>query len=201
MAAQCGLGEFSTINGDIATIKDLDLGDTLPEQPFELNIGRFRLVGKLGNRYRKGLLFYRVNVLKGKDFINAWLQHLISNQLQTNTTWLLTCDEAIQFNPEHGQTSDLAAWLDIYHSGQNRPDAFFVEAALAYVKAQGGKTPPLAKANHTLLATIEKSYEPAMKQLFWHKGRQMPCGLEHALGKSFAKQCDELLLPIWQATH
>jgi len=183
------------------SVQRLSLGQALPDEPIDLDLGRARLVGKLGNRQQRGALFYRCSPLKGKDFINAWLQHLIGNQIRPQTTWLLAQDEAIEFKPGLCQPGALLAWLDVYLQGQTRPDAFFVEAALAYVKAQAGDAAALAKANQCLAAALEKPYEAALRQLYRHKQRHTPPGTQDILGDSFAKQCDALLRPVWQATH
>ncbi len=180
----------------IDKIKALDLGPALPDLLIDLQLGRFRIVGKLSHRHARGTLCYRFSTLKGKDFISAGLQHLIGNQIQAQVTWLLASDEAIEFKPEHCSLSNLVSWLDIYSVGQTRPDAFFVEAALAYVKAKADHKPPLLKANHVLAAALEKSYEPTLRQLYGQAS-----GPLSVLGKDFASQCDTLLHPLWQATH
>ncbi len=190
-----------SIEAFVNLINEINLGVALPEVAIDLNLGRFRLVGKLGGWHQRGALFYRFNPLKGKDFIHAWLHHLIGNQIQAQTTWLLANDATIEFKPEHCPLGDLTAWLDIYAQGQTRPDAFFVEAALAYVKTKGDGTAPLAKANQFLAAALEKPYEAALRQWYGQKSRQMPVGLPEVLGENFARQCDTLLRPIWQATH
>jgi len=53
------------------------------------------------------------------------------NQLAPQSTYLLSTDEDIVLLPEQASADLLAALIDIYCAGQQAPNAFFVEAALA----------------------------------------------------------------------
>jgi exodeoxyribonuclease V gamma subunit len=74
------------INEFVARIKSKNLGGPLDDLPIDITVNGYRLIGKLGNRYECGSLFYRYADLKGRDFICALLHHLIVNQVQQQSS-------------------------------------------------------------------------------------------------------------------
>ena len=191
------------INEFAERIKAKNPGEPLEDLPVDIKIENYRLVGKLTNRYENGSLFYRYADLKGKDFICAWLHHLIINQVQEQTTFLLSTDEDLIFLPDYCQPNLLPAFIDIYRTGNNAPDAFFVEAALAYVKQAGklkngnraGKS-ALDAAKEQLSRAIQQPYEPELRRLYHNV-----TDLALVLGETFEQHCQILLQPVWDATH
>jgi exodeoxyribonuclease V gamma subunit len=162
-----------------------------------------RLVGKLGNRYENGSLIYRYADLKGKDFICAWLHALCLNQVQAQPVYLLSADEDLVLLPEYCQLEHLAALIEIYRLGQKQPDAFFVEAALAYIKqayklkvSNRASKPAHDVAREQLARAAQQPYEPELRRLYGNVA-----DMELVLGESFEQQCQELLQPRWDATH
>ncbi|MGZ8928486.1 MAG: exodeoxyribonuclease V subunit gamma [Methylobacter sp.] len=191
------------INEFIMRIKGKNLGAPLDDLPIDITVGGYRLVGKLGNRYECGSLFYRYADLKGRDFICALLHHLIINQHQEHSTFLLSTDEDLGWLPEHCQPEHLTGLIQIYQLGQRQPDAFFVDPALAYIK-QAHKLSAGNRASRSALnAAIEQlsriaqqPYEPELRRLY---GNVLDIGL--VLGESFEQQCQTLLQPMWNAVH
>ncbi len=187
----------------VERIEQKKLGPALDDLPVDIKVGHYRLIGKLGNRYQNGSLFYRYADLKGKDFINAWLHHLIINRLEPQATCLLSTDEDLLFLPEHCQSDYLPELIEIYRLGQQQPDAFFVEPALAYVR-QVHKLNTSSRATKSALDTameqlaraVEQPYEPELRRLY-HNADDMA----RVLGESFERQCQALLQDIWAATH
>ena len=191
------------INEFVGRIKAKKLGEPLDDLLVDIKIESYRLVGKLTNRYENGSLFYRYADLKGKDFICAWLHHLIINQVQEQTTFLLSTDEDLILLPDYCQPNLLSAFLDIYRAGNNAPDAFFVEAALAYVKqayklANGNRASKSAldAATEQLSGAVQQPYEPELKRLYHNI-----TDLTRVLGDTFEQHCQTLLQPVWNATH
>ncbi|MCK9620668.1 MAG: exodeoxyribonuclease V subunit gamma [Methylobacter sp.] len=191
------------INEFIMRIKGKNLGAPLDDLPIDITVGGYRLVGKLGNRYECGSLFYRYADLKGRDFICALLHHLIINRHQEHSTFLLSTDEDLGWLPEHCQPEHLTGLIQIYQLGQRQPDAFFVDPALAYIK-QAHKLSAGNRASRSALnAAIEQlsriaqqPYEPELRRLY---GNVLDIGL--VLGESFEQQCQTLLQPMWNAVH
>jgi len=193
------------INGFVERIKAKNLGAALDDLPIDINISGYRLVGKLGNLYERGSLFYRYADLKGKDFICALLHHLIINEVQPQSSFLLSADEDLNLSPEYCQPEQLSAWIEIYRLGRKQPDAFFVEPALAYIK-QAHKLKTSSRASKSALdaaieqlsRAVEQPYEPELRRLY---GNVADLALVLVLGESFELQCQSLLQPVWDATH
>lgn len=176
-----------------ATIVGKQLGAALPPQLIDLELGGYRLVGKLGRLYQNGGLVYRFGRLKGRDFFGAWLQHLIANQLAPQTTHLLCLDADLRFPAQSGPGA-LPQLLEIFQRGQQRPDAFFTEAALDFVQQKNPDTAQAVVARH-LMEDIEKGYEAEIGQLFAYRD------LEELFGDEFRGFCREWLEPAWRAAH
>lgn len=193
--------QATVISDFVLRINTLNLGEKIHDVPLDITVGRYRLVGTLGHCYKNGSLFYRYTALKGKDFICAVLHHLMINQQQPHTTYLLSSDEHIVLLPEHCQDDYLLTLLDSYQQGQQRPNAFFSEAALAYIQ-QASKSGAAAdgvalnKASAQLVKAINQPYELELKRLFG-----AATVLESILGEDFEWLCQSTLLPLWQATH
>ena len=193
----------AAINAFALRIQAKNLGKPLDDLPIDISINDYRLVGKLSHRYENGSLFYRYADLKGKDFVCAWLHHLIINQVSPQTTYLLSTDEDLVFLPDYCQPDLLSVFLDSYCAGNTAPDAFFVEAALAYIK-QAGKLEQSNRASKSALdvakeqlsRAVQQPYEPELKRLY---GQVTDLG--QVLGASFEQQCRMLLQPVWELTH
>ena len=205
LAGSCGELEFmrqqEQLQAFAQQIKDLQLGDKIDDVPLDLKIGSFRLIGTTGHHYQQGCLFYRFAKLKGKDFIVAWLQHLMMNRIEARHTFLLSTDAQIQFLPEHAHGDALEAWLTLYYEGLQSPEAFFSEAAFQYVQqavklntSKSATKPPLVVAEETLSRAIEQSYEPELQLIY-----RDVADLSQVLGERFEATCRQLLLPVWQA--
>ncbi|MDO9105457.1 MAG: exodeoxyribonuclease V subunit gamma [Methylovulum sp.] len=186
----------------VGCIQAKNIGHPVDDLLIDLNIGDYRLVGKLGHCYDKASLFYRYADLKGKDFIGAWLHHLIINRRQQQPTYLLAADEDLQFLPEDCRPDYLAEFIEIYRLGQTRPDAFFTEAALAYIRQaykleHGNRATKSAldAAKEQLLRAIEQPFEPELRRLY------ALTDLDLALAETFGQQCRALLQPIWDAAQ
>ena len=191
------------IESFVDRIKEKNLGQPLDSLPVDIKIKHYRLIGKLNNRYRDGSLFYRFADLKGKDFMNAWLHHLIINQLHEQPTYLMSTDNDLLIRPDYCRSNYLSGLIEIYLQGQQTPNAFFVEPALAYVQQacnmKSGRLAtksPLQAAVDKLTDAVVRSYEPELNRLY---GNITDLGF--ILGESFEQQCQTLLLPVWEAMH
>ncbi|MEQ1484342.1 exodeoxyribonuclease V subunit gamma [Methyloglobulus sp.] len=183
----------------VERIRATNIGQPLDDLAVDLKIGGYRLVGTLGNRYQNGSLHYRYANLKGKDFITAWLLHLLINQSQKQKTYLISADEDLLFQPDICRSDYLSQFIEIYKLGQQQPNAFFVEAALAYLKQTGKQRAiksPLDAARESLSTAITYTSEYELRQLY---GNVADMGL--VLINIFEQQCETLLLPAWNAAH
>ena len=174
-------------------IADKDLGDAAPGLALDFNLGGYRLVGKLANQYQNGGLIYRFSKLKGRDFIGAWLQHLLANQIQPQTTHLLASDFDLSF-PAGAQPENLQRFLELFALGQRRPDAFFTDAAFCYLQQKNPDT-ALATVIKQTLDSIDNGYEPELAQLFAHRD------MNELFGDDFTELCRQWLEPAWRAAN
>ncbi|MDD5276567.1 MAG: exodeoxyribonuclease V subunit gamma [Methylovulum sp.] len=190
------------INEFIGRIQAKNLGAPLDNLLVDIKVGHYRLVGKLNHLYANGSLFYRYAGLKGKDFIGAWLHHLIINQCQEQSTYLLSADEEMLFSSADCKSDDLLRFIDIYWQGQQQPNAFFVEPALAYIRqahklenSNRATKSALEAAKEQLLKALEQPFEPELRRLYGM------VDLNLVLGEAFEQQCQALLQPVWNAAQ
>ena len=160
-------------------------------------------MGKLSHRYENGRLLYRYADLKGKDFIAALLHHLISHHVDPQTTHLLSADKDLILPTEVVNRKHLLTWLSIYQKGLQQHNAFFVEAAFAYIqqshilaRSTRATKSPLEVAKDRLTHAISQDYEPELKLLY---GKVADVGL--ILNEDFEQQCQDLLQTAWNATQ
>jgi len=192
-----------SIEDFVTRIQEKNIGAPIEDAVIDIRVNQYRLLGKLGSRYERASLIYRYSDFKGKDFINALLQHCVLNQLAPQSTYLLSTDEDIVLLPEQASADLLAALIDIYCAGQQAPNAFFVEAALAYIKqawilktSSRAKKPAIEVAKEWLDRAITQEYEPELKRLY-----QDMVNRGEILDEHFEQQCQGLLQPIWDAVH
>lgn len=170
----------------------------------DLNIDGVRLLGSIGDQCTNAGLIYRYSALKGKDFLIAWLQHLIVNRQGKHITHLISQDNTLSFFPDYIQGNELEQFLQYYQRGQARPDAFFTEAAFAYIKQQAAlnkpksrsSVPAIVKAQEALRYAIEQAYEPELQLLY-----KKSVIAENLLSDEFEHYCHYLLLPVWEAVN
>jgi len=177
-------------------IQQLKPGEAIPAQMLDFQFNGYRIVGKLDNLYSHGSLIYRLSALKGKDFMQAWLHHLLINQVTPQLTYLISEDHTLCFKPAT-DNSVLAQLLQLYIQGQSRPDAFFTEAAFFYLQQSmkpKAKISPLAYSIKSLSENLQ--YEPELRQLYPDQ-----LALETVLNQDFADLCEALLLPAWKHSH
>lgn len=207
LSGVCGDIEYEKRRKSIEDFSELiiekNIGDSCEDLAIDIEIDGYRLVGKLSNLYQNGSLFFRYADLKGKDFIPAWLHHLIINRVKPQKTWLIGVDEDLLFEPEYCQPQDLKEWIEIYCEGQKCPEAFFVEPAMAYIKqaeklkrSSRATKPAIDEAVKQLTDSISLSFEQELNQLFgdW----EAPSIL---LDDRFEQYCQTLLRPVWEAVH
>jgi len=191
------------INDFVEKIQAKQAGEAQDPMAIDLMLGSVRLIGSLSHIYANGSLFYRYAAMKGKDFMQAWLHHLLINRIRPQTTHLISLDYFISFSPEHIKGDELEQLLAYFQLGQQQPDAFFTEAAFAFVKQQYKLTyssrsskPALAMAQDSLTKAIEQNYEPELNLLYKNLDT-----VDTLLNADFEAYCLHLLLPAWEAAN
>lgn len=178
-----------------------NLGESIDNQAIDITINGYRLIGQLGNLYQKGSVLYRYASLKGKDFMLAWLHHLIINHINPQETCLISKEGVKRFAVDPKNITTFSRLIDIYHQGQQQPNVFFTEASLTYVEqalkiktsTRKGLKPAIEKAKEQLKKDIDMDL--SVKQLY-----QSVENLSDLLNPNFEQQCTELIMPVWEAT-
>ncbi|MDZ7336310.1 MAG: exodeoxyribonuclease V subunit gamma [candidate division KSB1 bacterium] len=113
----------------------------LPALTVDLNLGQFKLVGKIEGVFPERLLTYRLAKIRARDRLRAWIYHLVLNLVQPKDypriSWLIGWEaengtenwEAWQFNQIENSHQLLADLLDIYWQGLSKPIHFFPETS------------------------------------------------------------------------
>lgn len=142
--AQVGAAAFertaSEVEGFAQRLLAAHPRDSLEPIPFALQLAGMELRGVLGGVSGEGLLGQRLAECKAKDLLDAWARHLVLNALRPEgvtllTRWLLQ-DKLLTFSPLPQPDLPLAALLELYWSGLQRPLHFFPESACAYMKKE-----------------------------------------------------------------
>ena len=126
------------------------------------------------------------------------------NRQGKHITHLISQDNTLSFFPDYIQGNELEQFLQYYQRGQARPDAFFTEAAFAYIKQQAAlnkpksrsSVPAIVKAQEALRYAIEQAYEPELQLLY-----KKSVIAENLLSDEFEHYCHYLLLPVWEAVN
>lgn len=185
-------------------LESLDIGTALVDQTIniniDINIDGIRLVGKLENCYVNGSLLFRYAQLKAKDFMQAWLQHLLINQLQAQDTHLVMQNQRLLFTDNDAQSGAdyLSQLITIYRQGQLKPSPFLLTPALAYIQQalvnKKSNKQPIDVAREQLQKEISNGYEPELALIYRLEA------IDELLDDEFEHYCNDLLLPVWLAS-
>lgn len=116
----------------------------LPALVVDLPLGAVRLVGRVGDRYRAGLLRAQSGKLRAKHLLKAWIEHLAALAMgETGDTVLIGRADTREGWPTRvrlGAPARPAAALletlvSLYVAGQRAPLPLFPESSLAFVQA------------------------------------------------------------------
>ena len=113
-------------------------GDKMPLAPLEidLQVGEFRLTGKLDRLWPQHLLHYRCARMKVKDQMRSWIEHLVLNTVTHPgyplETTLVMADEVRNFASLPDARGHLENLMKRYREGMQRPLHFFPRSSMAY---------------------------------------------------------------------
>jgi exodeoxyribonuclease V gamma subunit len=101
----------------------------------DLDIGGFRLTGRLVNLLPSGQLLYRFAKMREKDRIRSWICHLVLDACgggHSQETQLVMLDRSIRYRPVHDAAAHLETLVSLYRAGLSEPLPFFPRASLAW---------------------------------------------------------------------
>ncbi len=181
----------------VERINRKNIGPALPDQAVEIELENSRLVGKLSNLYKNGSLIYRNSNLKGKDFFQAWLHHLLINQLARQDTYLLSKDHELLFKSQYSKADDLQALVNIFLQGKHRPDVFFSESVFQYLQHLKKSKAKISPLQHTVQKLIESlQYEAELRLLFNSEDT-----VSTVFNQDFEQVCQTLVQPVWELVY
>ncbi len=118
------------------------IGDSVPLAPvdIELELGGFRLTGRLDRIWPDRMIRYRCARIKAKDQIRSWIEHLLLNAARAEgyprESLLFMADGTITFGPVDNAAGILQIILALYWEGLMKPLRFFPASAMAYAHKQ-----------------------------------------------------------------
>lgn len=118
------------------------IGDSGPLAPvdIELELGGFRLTGRLDRIWTERMIRYRCARIKAKDRIRSWIEHLLLNASRAvgypRESLLFMADGAITFGRVENAAGILQTILALYWEGLMKPLRFFPASAMAYAHKQ-----------------------------------------------------------------
>jgi exodeoxyribonuclease V gamma subunit len=115
-------------------------GKPLVPLDIELELGGFRLTGRLDRIWPDRMIRYRCARIKAKDQIRTWIEHLLLNAAQEEgyprETLLFMADGSRTFSPVDNAADILQTILALYWEGLMKPLRFYPASAMAYAHKQ-----------------------------------------------------------------
>jgi exodeoxyribonuclease V gamma subunit len=114
------------------------IGDGEPLAPVDitLELGGFRLSGRLDRIWPDRMIRYRLAKIKAKDQVRTWIEHLLLNASQEEgyprESLLCMADGSRIFRPVENAADVLQTILALYWEGLMKPLRFFPASAMAY---------------------------------------------------------------------
>ncbi|MBM3162392.1 MAG: exodeoxyribonuclease V subunit gamma [Chlorobi bacterium] len=161
----------------------------------DLDIGGWRLTGRLERLLPSGQLLWRCAKLKEKDRIRSWIHHLVlgaSGASRPQETRLVMLDRAVRYTPAADAAAHLETLLSLYREGQREPLPFFPRASMAWA-AKADR--PERERHEAAVAAWREGFDgregegadAAFRRCF---------GTEPPIGERFASIAESVLLPM-----
>lgn len=195
----------------ISQVQQHTISQKLASHHFHLSFANnMTLSGQLSQLWQDQQVYYRCAKLKSKDYIKAWLPHLVLSALQSTDsalpqqTVLLAEDETKTFTVVANAQHLLQHLLEQYWRGLQQPELFFPESSFEFVKI-------LMKQNNdeedALRAALDKwsnfgDFQDIPKEgedeyhLLCFGNTEANVPLQQAEFKIIAK---DFFIPLWQA--
>lgn len=178
-----------------AKVQELKGDGAFSQLDIDLEIGGFRLTGKLDHLLPTGQLLFRCARMRAQDRFRSWLLHLAQNAAENDAsrdTLIVTLDRSICYRPVTGATERLEALLDLYREGLAEPLPFFPRTSLAW--AEKADKPEADRRKAALGQWLDgfggiegEGSDPAIHRCF---------GEEPPFSDRFRSIADELLQPM-----
>jgi exodeoxyribonuclease V gamma subunit len=133
----------------------------------DLSLGSFHLTGRVTPREAGGMVHARVAVIKARDILGLWIQHLAAGAAGRHGESILIGSNATHaYRPCDDAAGTLERLLELYWRGLRQPLKFFPRSSRAF-----------AEAERTLAASLGSGanpFAPALKEWEGGKFNDMP---------------------------
>jgi exodeoxyribonuclease V gamma subunit len=130
--------EVSAFAGDLR--ENIGADRELVPLDIDLELGGFRLTGRIDRIWPDRMIRYRCARIKAKDQIQSWIEHLVLNAAREEgypwETLLFMADDSRTFAPVDNAADILQSILALYWEGLMKPLRFFPASAMAYAHKQ-----------------------------------------------------------------
>ncbi len=119
------------------TVNSVIAGKEPAKIPIDIAIHNLRITGTIDNVYEDNLVHYRPAELKVKDYINAWIHHLLINanpESEARVSILLGEDAQCRFGQIDNAENLLEGLIDYYRQGQVKPLKLFPRTSWEYAR-------------------------------------------------------------------
>lgn len=113
-------------------------GNPLEPAEIDLELGGFRLTGRIARLFTEAVFRYRYADIKGKDLTDAWIPHLALAAHDApglpQTTVLIGRNKTLRLNPTTDAGALLLDLLNLYWEGLHEPLPIFPKSTWAYAE-------------------------------------------------------------------
>ena len=187
---------FSLIADEVQTFAAKVQGSIGSQQmlkPLEidLQLGAFRLIGKLDRLLPHCQLHYRCASLKMKDIMRCWIEHLVLNAAAQpgypRESHLIMEDDLKIFTPVDAAAAHLETLLACYWQGLAKPLRFFPRSSYAYASKERIDAAYREWRDDTFSNRLGEGSDPAIRRCF---------GIIDPFNATFCAIAVELLKPM-----
>ena len=140
-------------------LENITDGKKLNGLDIDYEIAGFKIAGKITDIHEKGLVIFRYATVKPKDYLRAWIYHLLLCTIEdskcAHKTTLLGSNLVYEFNPVQNPEEILEYLLQVYWKGLSEPVHFFPATSYRYAHLLLVKE----KAEYYALGNSRKTWE------------------------------------------
>ena len=118
------------------TLENITEGNKFNSLDIDYEIAGFKITGKITDIHEQGLVIFRYATVKPKDYLRAWIYHLllctIGDSRCTQKTTLLGSNLVYEFDPVQNPEEILEYLLQVYWKGLSEPVHFFPATSYKY---------------------------------------------------------------------
>lgn len=168
------------------------LGKRCNDLEVDLDVGGYRLAGRLGNICEQGILLFRYGTVAGRDLLSGWLHYLIHERLTGKAVDVVVLgkDRECLFSAGCGAAPDLETIVEVFVDGCREPSPLYIEPGIAWLKKQDVPEAAMAAACAVLDRFLENGFDREAELLL--RG----CSSETIFDESFVEMAKRVLEPI-----